>query len=270
MHVDFSSGTAYTFSFEGPGGSRAEVVSVTAAGAVQVADITSAVAGGNVRPGQTTHCSATKHMYVGVDHGGAGKDQVLAVDLTKGAVDQTVTLQVRPRGCRRRRAPPRATHSAPGPRRCPSLPRCGRRATAAASSAACPLRRPLRARRPSAPSTPRAPSRSSPRCWSRPASSRRACSRRHPPRCVLPQALAQRDGPQSCAVLCPSNTHTLAASQDTATDAFFAGFYPPRTRTNQTGVKGETWSVDPYGKGTDDFTSPIDFYLIGAAWTRAG
>lgn len=94
MHVDFSSGTAYTFSFEGPGGSRAEVVSVTAAGAVQVADITTAVAGGDVRPGQTTHCSATKHMYVGVDHGGAGKDQILAVDLTRGAVDATVTLQV--------------------------------------------------------------------------------------------------------------------------------------------------------------------------------
>lgn len=64
----------------------------------QVADITKEVAGGDVRPGQTTHCSATKHMYVGVDHGGAGKDQVLAVDLVKGVVDQTVTLQVRAPG----------------------------------------------------------------------------------------------------------------------------------------------------------------------------
>lgn len=60
-------------------------------------------------------------------------------------------------------------------------------------------------------------------------------------------------------------------AQDAASDAFFAGFYPPRTLTNQTaGVKGETWSVDPYGQGSDDFASPIDFYLIGAAWTRAG
>ncbi len=70
MHVDYTSGTAYTFSFEGPGGTRAEVISVTAAGPVQVANITAAVAGGAVRPGQTTHCSATNHMYVGVDHGG--------------------------------------------------------------------------------------------------------------------------------------------------------------------------------------------------------
>jgi len=53
-------------------------------------------------------------------------------------------------------------------------------------------------------------------------------------------------------------------------DAFFAGFYPPGALTNATKVAGETWSVDPYGGGTDDFTSPVDFYLIGAAWTRAG
>ena len=39
MHVDFNSQTAYTFSFEGPGGSRAEVVSVSAAGSVQVCAI---------------------------------------------------------------------------------------------------------------------------------------------------------------------------------------------------------------------------------------
>ena len=78
MHVDYSSTRAFTFSFEGPGGARAEVLDVPASGgpSQQLADVSTAVAGGNVLPGQTTHCSATNHMYIGVSHGGAGKDQV--------------------------------------------------------------------------------------------------------------------------------------------------------------------------------------------------
>lgn len=78
MHVDYSSTRAFTFSFEGPGGTRAEVLDVPASGgpSQQLADVSNAVAGGNVLPGQTTHCSATNHVYIGVSHGGAGKDQV--------------------------------------------------------------------------------------------------------------------------------------------------------------------------------------------------
>ena len=96
MHVDYSSTRAYTFSYEGPRGVRAEVVEIPAAGGapVQVADISAAVAGGLVQAGQTTHCSATNHMYIGVSHGGAGKDQVLAVNLATGLVDATTTLTV--------------------------------------------------------------------------------------------------------------------------------------------------------------------------------
>ena len=96
MHVDYQSFNAYTFSFEGPGGARAEIVEVLRGGGapVQVADISREVAGGAVAAGQTTHCSATNHMYVGVSHGGAGKDQVLAVDLASGAVDAVTTLAV--------------------------------------------------------------------------------------------------------------------------------------------------------------------------------
>jgi hypothetical protein len=69
--------------------------------------------------------------------------------------------------------------------------------------------------------------------------------------------------------LVPSGLLT-ATSPNNFEDAFFAGFYPPHELTNQTNVKGETWSVDPYGGGTDDFTSPVNYYLIGAAWTRGG
>ena len=96
MHVDYSSTRAFTFSYEGPGGMRAEVVEIPASGGapVQVADVSAAVAGGLVKAGQTTHCSATNHIYIGVAHGGAGKDQVLAVDLASGQVDKTTTLQV--------------------------------------------------------------------------------------------------------------------------------------------------------------------------------
>lgn len=121
MHVDYSSTRAFTFSFEGPGGARAEVLDVPASGgpSQQLADVSKAVAGGNVLPGQTTHCSATNHMYIGVSHGGAGKDQV------------------RPRGARPLRGAPRASR-APTPhlsrrrrrRRAPGArgrPRHGRR-----------------------------------------------------------------------------------------------------------------------------------------------
>ena len=97
IHVDYASTRAFTFSFEGAGGARAEVLEVPASGGapLPVADVTAAVAGGDVRAGQTTHCSATNHMYIGVAHGGAGADQVLAVDLARGVVDKVITLQHR-------------------------------------------------------------------------------------------------------------------------------------------------------------------------------
>jgi hypothetical protein len=61
-----------------------------------------------------------------------------------------------------------------------------------------------------------------------------------------------------------------ATSPATYQDAFLAAFYRPGTPANSTDATGALWAVDPYGGGSDDFVSPIDFYLIGAAWDREG
>jgi hypothetical protein len=93
MHADFTTGHAYTLCIEDSStGYRAVVTEVTGTQPIAVADITANVAKGKVAPGQTTHCSAFKSMYVGVDNGGAGKDVVIAVDLTAGKVSKVTTL----------------------------------------------------------------------------------------------------------------------------------------------------------------------------------
>jgi hypothetical protein len=215
MHVDFTALNAYTFSYEGPFGSRAEIVEVLNGGGapVQVADITKAVAGGAVGPGQTTHCSATKHMYVGVSHGGAGRDQVLAVDLTSGAVDQVTTLS----------EPLMQALWAT----CDGSGVIGGVAYAAGAAAA---------------------------------------------EFVTVDTSGKFTHKASVAVpagLVASGLLT-ATSPAAFTDAFIAAFYPPQTLANATNAAGELWAVDPYGGGSDDFTTPIDFFLIGAAWSRGG
>ncbi len=90
MHVDFNSHNAFTLCVEASG--RAVVTEVSGVTPVAVADVTAALAGGAVAPGQTTHCSAFQSMYIGVDHGGAGRDAVVTVDLRAGAVTGTTTL----------------------------------------------------------------------------------------------------------------------------------------------------------------------------------
>lgn len=90
LHADHSSGFVFTLS---QSAGRTVVAEVSNGRSTLVADISSNVAGGSIGPGQTTHCSFTKHMYVGVDNGGAGKDVILAVDLTSGQVDATTVLK---------------------------------------------------------------------------------------------------------------------------------------------------------------------------------
>ena len=91
MHADFTSGHAYTLCLTA---TSATVVEVTGTAPIQVADVTAAIGSGSVLAGQTTHCSAFKHLYIGVSHGGAGKDAVVAVDLVAGRVDATTRLSV--------------------------------------------------------------------------------------------------------------------------------------------------------------------------------
>lgn len=93
MHADYSTGHAYSLCMNDAAGT-ATVIEVTGAAPVTVADVTGALRGGSVLPGQTTHCSATKHMYIGASLGGAGKDVVVAVDLVAGRVDATTQLTV--------------------------------------------------------------------------------------------------------------------------------------------------------------------------------
>ena len=62
--------------------------------------------------------------------------------------------------------------------------------------------------------------------------------------------------------LVPSGLITATSTAN----AVLVGFYPPGALTNATAVRGEAWSLDPFS-GENGFTSPMDFYLIGAAWT---
>jgi hypothetical protein len=91
LHVDYASGSLYTLCSDG----RTSVVyEVSVAGApTRVLDVTAQVAGGRTLPGQTTHCSAFKSMYIGVSHGGApGADSLVTVDLA-AARAQAVSLR---------------------------------------------------------------------------------------------------------------------------------------------------------------------------------
>ena len=92
MHFSIGTRTPYTLSQQPSGVSQ--VLEVLPTGVRLVGDVSDAIGAGAVAPGQTTHCSATDHMYVGVVRGGAGKDAILAVSLTTGAVDNTTTLNV--------------------------------------------------------------------------------------------------------------------------------------------------------------------------------
>lgn len=93
MHYDIPSSSAVTLSFVQP--SSWSIISYSTVGVQKlIGDISTAVgSSGNVGPGQTTHCSATKHIYVGVNNGGAGKDVILAASLTDGTIDGTTHLQ---------------------------------------------------------------------------------------------------------------------------------------------------------------------------------
>lgn len=57
-----------------------------------IGDLSKALVGVNVNSGQTTHCSATRTVYIGVSRGGAGKDVVLSFSLTSGTVVATTPL----------------------------------------------------------------------------------------------------------------------------------------------------------------------------------
>lgn len=93
MHVDYNSGNLYTLCLENAAsGPFADVVEVSGAAPVVVAKIAAAIAGGAVLPGQTTHCSAYKSMYIAVSHGGAGMDTVVTVDLVAARVKSVVKL----------------------------------------------------------------------------------------------------------------------------------------------------------------------------------
>ena len=93
MHFDVTSRVAYTLCEES-GHWKVWSINATTGSTNVVGDVTASVAGGTILPGQTTHCSATHHIYVGVSHGGGGKDVVLAVSTTTGAVDNTTDLSV--------------------------------------------------------------------------------------------------------------------------------------------------------------------------------
>ena len=58
----------------------------------------------------------------------------------------------------------------------------------------------------------------------------------------------------------PSGTITATSPQNFQ-DSFIVPFY-----TNLTATAGLLWDVDPYGGGTDDYTTALPYRLIAAAW----
>jgi polygalacturonase len=91
VHFDIPSETVVALS-QAPG--LATVVGFAAGNGTArvVGDVTAALAGARVGPGQTSHCSATRHVYVGVGAGGASSDAVLSFSLATGTVDATTPL----------------------------------------------------------------------------------------------------------------------------------------------------------------------------------
>ena len=86
VHYDIPSSTVVALS---PAPGRAAVLGFAAAnGSMAVlGDVTAALAGARVGPGQTSHCSATRHVYVGV-----APAAVLSFSLASGSVDATTPL----------------------------------------------------------------------------------------------------------------------------------------------------------------------------------
>lgn len=244
MHVDFQSGHAYTLCIErGATGFRAEVVEVTGAAPISVADISTAVAGGRSAPGQTTHCSAFDSMYVGVDHGGAGKDVVITVDLAAGTVSKVTTLQ----------AP-----------------------LARALWATCDGSGVIGGVSFVAGDTPAANGTATFGGESLHEASLRNSSR-HETLTSLPAQTAYDAAGKfvvdSTVGVFPNHVPSgmlTGTSPASYKDAFIATFYPPGTASNSTAARGAIWSVDPYGGGTDDVVAAFPYFLIGAAWDREG
>ena len=91
LHADYTSGNLYTLCLGSTGGADL-VMEVSGPSPTVVLDVTKQLNGGRVLPGQTTHCSAFKSMYIGVDLGGAGKDALVTVDLVALSA-KVLTLQ---------------------------------------------------------------------------------------------------------------------------------------------------------------------------------
>ena len=90
LHVDYTTGNLYTLCSSGK---ASQVYEVSGDAPTLVLDVTAQVAGGRTLPGQTTHCSAFKSLYIGVDHGGKpGADSLVTVDL---AAARARVLQLR-------------------------------------------------------------------------------------------------------------------------------------------------------------------------------
>jgi hypothetical protein len=89
VHYDIPTESAIALSQGAPGASAA-VFSFAAANGAALALGDVALAGAVVGPGQTTHCSATRHLYVGVARGGA--PAVLSFSLEAKRVDATTAL----------------------------------------------------------------------------------------------------------------------------------------------------------------------------------
>ena len=91
VHFDIPSESAIVLSQGAPGAS-ATVFAFAAANGSALALGEVALTGARVGPGQTTHCSATRHLYVGVARSSAPGDSVLSFSLTDRRVDAATPL----------------------------------------------------------------------------------------------------------------------------------------------------------------------------------
>jgi hypothetical protein len=91
VHYDIPSECAIALS-QGAPGAPAAVIAFAAADGAALALGEVALSGAVVGPGQTSHCSATRHLYVGVARGGAAGDAVLSFSLVDKRVDATTAL----------------------------------------------------------------------------------------------------------------------------------------------------------------------------------
>jgi len=91
VHYDIPSSTVVALS-QAPGKAAFVGFAASNGSASALGDVTAALAGARVGPGQTTHCSATRHVYVGVGAGAAGGGAALSFSLATGGVDATTPL----------------------------------------------------------------------------------------------------------------------------------------------------------------------------------